>query len=168
MIPKSIVGSKIQAGEIRLDKADKKDSDFVLGLRNENQSRFTSISQRKITPQEHRRWFNSKMLEPKTIIFIARIEDEKLGHVILDYSQKEFAAWVSIYISNEYRGVGACQNILSAIKNLKGVPHELLAAVRPWNRASLYCFSKSGFKLKRLDKKVFVLGLNNSANDVPR
>lgn len=134
-----------------LRKARKEDVRNIFLLSNDDVVRLNSINRKKISWEEHVKWFNDKLKDPFYVIYVVSDdEDHFLGQVKFEIL-KDIAV-ISISISPDFRGRGlgryvlksACEKFHIERPDIK----EIEAIIRPSNLPSIKIFEYAGFKYK--------------------
>jgi len=109
--------------------------------------------------EEHKDWFNSSLNNADRKLYIGEMESTKIGVCRFDYKKNNGTVEVSINMNPKSRGSGFGKGFLaSSIGNYqKTQRNDLLAKVKPKNRASLKIFKSLGFQ--EISSKVDVITL---------
>jgi UDP-2,4-diacetamido-2,4,6-trideoxy-beta-L-altropyranose hydrolase len=133
--------------KLKLRKVCMDDASILWNWSNDTQVRNVSFSSTLITWEEHIRWINSKLNNPKCVFYIAFDNDNPVGQI--RYDLKADCAIVSISIDEKYRGKGygsllarSASNMIFETSNVKAI----CAYIKPTNIASIRAFSKANFK----------------------
>lgn len=127
--------------------ASEEDCRLVYEWANDPDSRAYSFSTRPISWKEHVEWFENKIRDPDSVLFIAQnLKSEPVGIVRFDIEGQY--ATMSINLDRRFRGLGMAHIIINeAVKDLfanrpvSGVN----AFIRSHNTKSIRAFEKSGF-----------------------
>lgn len=123
------------------------DSKFIFDWSNDYITRLNSLDQRKIGFNEHKIWFNRKILENNYFFMV--LQDEPVGTFRLDVNKK--TCNISLNISPNHRGKGIGSKILLYILN--NFNDKLLeASVKKSNLYSTKIFTKYGFLVQGVNK----------------
>jgi hypothetical protein len=106
-----------------------------------------SSSGRKVTFEEHNRWFSALLTDNTSLAFIAKINDLPIGHIRFQF--KVTHCVITVYLLSEYTGHGygiemirlGCQ---AANKKWPSIP--IVANIREDNAAAQSGFIKSKFR----------------------
>lgn len=136
-----------------LKACDSSDRDILYEWANEPLTRANSFNTKHIEYKEHCLWFESKMNNPNTFIYILYKDNNKIGIVRLDkYKEKE--AEISYSIDKNYRGMGYSTKLLELAKEkakLNGIGR-IVAYVKKENTVSNFALLNSGY-LKEEEKE---------------
>jgi RimJ/RimL family protein N-acetyltransferase len=132
---------------VTLRPAELSDDARLLEWRNEPRTRLASLTPRKISAEDHRRWLASKLADTRCALFIILADAEPIGQVRLDRIEDELAE-VSIGLAPQARGRGTGREALylaaAAAWDRLGVK-VLTARIKADNEPSLRSFSAAGF-----------------------
>ncbi len=136
-------------------------ADLLLAWRNDPVVRQNSWNQEVISVDEHRRWLQRIIKDPKSRAFIILNESRQpIGTVRFDVQGDD--AEINITIAQEFRGYGygtsaieySCRSFLRQKPFLK----RILARIKEKNEASLKAFKKAGFvEMNRSDGVVHLI-----------
>ena len=137
---------------LELRPAIESDSRLLFAWANDKLTRQMSFSSAEIPWTDHQRWFEEKLADATSEIYMA-IDDtgESIGVVRFELAQAG-AATISITVAPAHRGRGIGSQIidLGCEQLLKGQrSSEVLAYIRPDNRGSLRIFERAGFSKGR-------------------
>lgn len=126
-----------------LREAKDTDCDILFQWINDEETRKNSFQTKKISYQDHVRWFQGKMQNPACRIFILLRDEKEAGQIRLD--GKENVVEISYNIAAKYRGLGLGSEILKLVEAFaRG--KVLLGRVKKGNIASGRCFEKNGYE----------------------
>ena len=152
----------IETNEVKLYKAKSRDMMDVFRLANDPDVRKNSFNTEQIKLEDHKKWFDDKIKKNKDFLFIFKIFNEFIGHVLLAKFNNDFV--ISIYITKCNRNKGLGLIILNmAIEEIKKQitdEFSLLAYINKNNISSIKLFKKLDFKIQiniEKDKKNFLL-----------
>ena len=132
-----------------LRKAIIGDSDFLLNLRNEEGVRKASFNQEPIKLESHSKWFQNKLKDENTQIFIVEVESRPMAMVRFDLIG-DADAEVNIAVTGKFQGKGYGSEILISSAGIffEAFPlmEKIHAFIKPDNQASISSFSKAGFR----------------------
>lgn len=137
----------LPAGGLRLRPADSGDAHRLLLWRNDADSVRFSESGRAVTPDEHRRWFDARLADPSSRIWVAECDAVPVGSVRVDVEAA--VGTVSIAVAPEARGVGLGGRILRLLQQELDDDFQVVtlsARVSGDNAASLRLFERAGFR----------------------
>lgn len=134
--------------QIYLRFVEKEDLKDLYKWRNDKVTRKSSFNTKKIRKEDHIKWFNESIANPKKHIFIIMDEkNAKVGQIRFDRKGK--AADISISIAPSYRrkgyGTTAIKKGCGLYFNNFDVSH-IMAEVKKENLSSIRAFETSGFK----------------------
>ena len=130
-------------------KIIKRDSLDIWLWRNDKKSIFFSKKKKRITLEDHNKWFEKKLNNKKIKFYIGFVvkknQKKKVGVVRFDIKSK--CALVSINLNPVMRGKSLSYILLKAgiKKFLKFKKIKLIAEIKKNNFASIKCFLKNGF-----------------------
>lgn len=143
------VASRLKAQAIQMRLAEAKDARAIFHWRNHPSVRNNSGNTQEISWDEHRQWFEQRLLKDSGPILIGEINGKALGVVRFDISNHE--AMVSIYLVPDLglRGWGGC--LLDQAETWMRQHHpevvKLHAQVLPNNEPSKKMFDKLNYNL---------------------
>ncbi len=134
---------------LRFRKARPSDMMQVFEWSNDPLSRANSYFSEPIPLETHEKWFSARLSDPKSLIFIAEVDDKPAGMV--RYSLDENNAVVGILIGEGYRGQGLAGDFLTETARLYFKENHLpvFAYIKVQNTASVKSFEKAGYKKLR-------------------
>ena len=133
--------------ELKLRRAEKNDSRFLFALRNDEKVRKNSFHTEKISYEQHETWFERKLSEPQTKIFILEKEMQPMGQIRVEIAEN--AAEISYALCREFRGKGYAKWMLAELERLaveKNWCDKLIAEVKRENTASKKIFRYLEYK----------------------
>ncbi len=137
----------ITTPSIQLNPATMSHCKVVYDWRNHPTTRQHSSNSTEIILTTHNKWFERKLNDNQSHIFIAQTNNADIG--VLRYDASKHGLTVSLYLSSDYHGYGYGTVILLAgIKTLKKnglTPTTLIAKILEDNKASQNAFKKAGF-----------------------
>ena len=145
LIDNSLVDALIHIKKNKLMQRPVKHSDvrLLFDWANNSSTRSSSINSNKITWEEHLRWFNQKMTNPKTKMFLF-LKKNPVGVLRLDEVNNRMN--ISFSVDIEQRGKGIGSEIISFA--LKKFPEsDFSAQVIEGNISSHSIFLKNNFKI---------------------
>jgi UDP-2,4-diacetamido-2,4,6-trideoxy-beta-L-altropyranose hydrolase len=141
------VTDRMKATCLRLRPAKHEDCRIIWEWANEPATRAASFSSTDIPWEQHQRWFDEKLHDPRCIFFVAEDPDQTpLGQVRFELQERE--AVISVSLAKQYHGLGYGPTIIrEAVRQvLADRPVERINAyIRPENIASCRAFAKVGF-----------------------
>lgn len=146
---------------IELRPATEQDKELLFQWANDRMVRENSFSTQQITWEEHVKWFDAKMNDRNTKMFIAVGNGESIGQIRLDI--EENMGIISYSIAFPYRGLGYGKVILELLEKcitqqIKE-PFVLCGKVKEKNIASQKSFLRLGYK--EVEEGVFKKQLSN-------
>jgi RimJ/RimL family protein N-acetyltransferase len=142
----------IKKNELFLKEAISEDAELLFDWANEISVRNNSIDQNPIIWENHLKWFNEKITNTNTKIFILTNSLEKLGQIRIDLIDSHW--FIDYSISKQYRGNGLGKDIIRLVLN-KFKTYKFKATVKKQNIASLTIFIHLGFKKIELESNDF-------------
>lgn len=134
---------------LNIRKVRVKDSEFLFMLRNEESVRAVSLNSAPITWEAHQRWFEKKLANPNSMIYISESDSSPIAQTRYDVNGE--SAEVSISVVIEFRGKGYGSEILkrTAEKFFRNFPFvkTVKAYINMGNVISLRSFAKAGYQL---------------------
>ena len=133
------------ANKLTLRLAETSDRDWLFALQHEPETRRFAINPQAPSAAEHAAWYERALETPDRLLAIVECDGVPRGMVRLDRSAQEKASFeVSIAIMPELHGRGLGSATLSSLRQV--VPSaDLVAIVRPENRASRSLFTRAGY-----------------------
>lgn len=146
--------------DIFIKNAEKKDSLLLFKWFNEVDSlKFKIKTQKRISIENHNKWFDERLLDIKTYIWIIQDKNNNpIGQIRFQKLDEKFYD-IDIYIARENRKKGIASKALSLAENKAGVK-PLRAIVNNNNNTSRLFFLKNGFKIN-LKNKSFIQLVRN-------
>jgi len=115
---------------------------------NEPEVRRYSFSQAPVPLEIHQNWFEKKLLDENSFIFIAEINSQPAGMIRFDIQESE--ALISYLLAKAFRGKGLGTAILTkgiqAFRAFNPKADKVIGLVQSHNIASIKAFEKSGFR----------------------
>ncbi|MBU0630335.1 MAG: GNAT family N-acetyltransferase [Candidatus Margulisbacteria bacterium] len=127
--------------EIKMRPAVQDDCADVYRWRNDEATRRVSFSSTEISFDDHQKWFQKSLADPKRELLIVEAEGRKIGLLRFD-RLNEFSREVGINLAPEMRGQGFGAKVLAAIP----MTDLLIARAKTNNIGSIKAFKKAGFK----------------------
>lgn len=134
--------------DIKLRAIEPHDIDKLFEWRNHPDVRSKSFNTDPVNRVEHEKWFNAKINDPDTMIYVAYCGKNDIGSI--RFENKGDAVKVSVMLNPSFVGKGfgaeiirlAVEKFLSGKKSNKGI----IAEIKKDNIASIKAFQKAGFK----------------------
>ncbi len=120
------------------------DCHFLWDLANDRDVRDTAFNTGCISWQDHVTWFEERMGDQNTRMFIAESGRVPVG--LVRFEIEGSLAKVSLYIVKEFRNKGYGSRVLTIARDL--VPQRKVAFIKEWNAPSIHAFSKAGYRIK--------------------
>ncbi len=148
---------------MKIRNINQKDSKDLFEWRNDFGSRKMSFEKKKITLEEHEKWFKESIRSPNKIFYIGEYSGIKIGVCRFEFNNKKNVSEISININPNERGKGYGRKLLTnAIETyLKNKNCILTAKIKKENTISLELFSSSGFLVTKKDKGIIYMELKN-------
>jgi UDP-2,4-diacetamido-2,4,6-trideoxy-beta-L-altropyranose hydrolase len=136
--------------QILLTPATLEDCQKLWEWRNDPQTREASFNSHNISYEEHERWFNLKIADPCTRIFIARdSQGNELGYVRFHIRGEE--GEISVGVDKDYRekgyGVLAIKDGSNLLLDTQTV-QRIVAHIKYGNRKAMNSFKRAGYSLR--------------------
>ena len=134
--------------EYKLRPVKASDVDILYNWVNDIDVRRNSFSQKKISYEEHCKWFCEKINDSSTELYILENGETNIGLIRLEFNDDKIL--ISYSIMREERGKGYGEKIILMAENLLKKEHSsqkyiMLAKVKHGNIASRRVFAKLGF-----------------------
>ena len=146
-----VIHSKIKMEEETLEirNANIKDVDLLFRWSNDELVRKQSFVSNAIPYEGHCNWYNAKLEDENSIMFILEINAIPAGVVRFDLNEE--SATIGISIDENFRGKGFGQTFIELGVNEYFIENELpvLASIKKDNIASIKSFVKAGFTFFR-------------------
>lgn len=139
--------TRLQMKGLTLRKANISDLEFYFNLRNMKHIREQSFNDNPILPENHREWFERKLTENSTFLFVIQKDSSNIGQVridIIDDSGEIDVAILPDYWGKGYGSWGISKACHKVFKTRTDV-HEIKALIKNENRGSISSFKKAGF-----------------------
>lgn len=129
------------------------DMDLIYQWANESECRKNSFHMGKISYEEHRKWFRSKLVSRKCDMFVACREETPIGQIRLEYEGEK--AIISYSVAKDERGKGYAgvllQLVEQEVKKQQINISILEGLVKEHNVASQRTFEKIGYGRQKKD-----------------
>ena len=152
---------------IKISKANIEHSKKIWEWRNDPVTLNMSFNDKKVSWDEHQKWYKEKLNTKKSIIYISQNHEVLLGVVRFDnFENKNQIYEISINIAPEMRGKGLGKMILNRSKEtfLKENKNcsTIKANIKKENKISINLFLKCGFKITFKDeiKSILLFDIN--------
>lgn len=154
------------SARIRLIPVKEDDCRDIWIWRNHPAARRNFFNNRKISWQEHKKWFHSLIKDSRPYIFIARKGSQKIG--VIRFEDKRGKMTVSVNLNPKFifRGFGAkiirmgSRMILKKERTAK----QIIAKIKKNNLPSQRVFSKAGYIQDKRSHPGYFLYVYNSVN----
>lgn len=133
-------------GELRLRPAQRRDSELLLAWRDDPDAVRFSRSGRAVPPAVHRAWFEARIDDPSTRIWVGEVDGAAAGQVRVDV--EDATGLVSIAVARGARGGGVAGSLLRGLETELGADLQvtrLVAEVRHDNEPSIRAFHRAGY-----------------------
>ncbi len=146
--------------ELELRLATPEDIDLIFAWANDEDERRFSFHPQKIEYADHCKWYEKRMNDEDTVIFIALFDGIEVGQCRLEFENDE--ALISYFIDKKYRNKGLGKQLIKLIsekteKNFHKIKR-LKAQVKLENLPSQKVFLTMGFKESTLPEyKEYIL-----------
>lgn len=130
---------------------------------NDPETRKNSFNQNEIKWEEHKAWFERRLIDPGSYFYIGELDGEPCGIVRFEYDEKEAGYIVSINIAPKFRGRGIATALLTGSDNLVKEDigkSKLIAYVKLNNIGSKKAFCNSGYELVVEDDEKYMFVKN--------
>jgi L-amino acid N-acyltransferase YncA len=140
-----ILDSSFHVREVNLN-----DEAVLLSIRNQPENYKWFFDESEITPENHSKWFSTRMQDLKFFTLVAVVSGQVIGVVYLDSIQTN--PKVSINIKPGFKGIGVGTALLKElILRAKSVKIESICAeIKDTNADSLHFFLKNSFVRENL------------------
>lgn len=142
--------------DLTLRRTEPEDCRFLFDLRNEESVRRNSFHSEVIPYQQHKQWFEKKIVQPEARMYILMHGEERIGQVRVDIEKQ--AAEISYALCKEARGHGYAKWMLRKLEELlkqEGCCQSLIAEVKYENLASRKIFQALGYEEKEAEAACF-------------
>lgn len=137
--------------KINIRKIERKDSPSILHLSNEREVRKSSFISKKISLEDHKKWFSSKLSDSNTLFFVSDIGKSITGQIRAELSNNK--ALLSISVSKKYRkhhiGYNLVSYLINSIRSNKPKIKMIVAQMNVNNISSINFFKSLGFKYSK-------------------
>ena len=148
---------------MKIRNINQKDSKDLFEWRNNYESRKMSFGTKKITLEEHEKWFKESIKNPNKNFYIGEYNGIKIGVCRFGFDKKKNISETSININPDERGKGYGKKLLTnAIKTyLKNKSCTLIAKIKEDNIISIKLFNSAGFLVSKKDQGTIYMELKN-------
>ena len=133
-------------GLLRLRPVVPSDREMILAWRNDHDAVRFSRSGRALSPIEHQAWFDARLDDPSTRLWIGEVDGSAVGQVRVDVDEAD--GLVSVTVAPNARGQGIAGQLLTELDRVLmsdlQVIH-LVAEVHDGNEPSRRLFARAGF-----------------------
>ena len=141
---------------ISLRKIEKKDKSLLLHWRNDPSIYLLSSQKRKVTLEEHDRWFPKLLEDDKSLNFIVT-QDQDIGQLRLSFIEMN-TYQITMFFIEKYRKMGLGSDVLQIVeKTILKKGDKVIADVLSENISSQNFFLKNGFRIKNKRENMIVL-----------
>ena len=138
-----------------LRRAEISDSKFYFILRNQINTRKFSLNKKKIPYSKHQKWFLLNYKKKNNFFFVITHKTKNVGYLRLSKKKKFYD--VSICMKQQFRKLNIAYKSLINLKKYIKKNKTLRAKVDFNNISSINLFTKSGFKIKLVDKTNLIM-----------
>ena len=128
---------------IKLRSANYEDCNLLFKWANDSQVRKNAFYPNDIDLESHIKWYEDKMKDENTSIFIVLKDNVEVGQIRVGISDNK--GFIDYSIDENYRGQGIGTEILQLIK-LEITKVNLIGYVKKENIASMKAFEKAGYE----------------------
>jgi len=135
---------------MKLRKAIITDTELLFKWANESCVRNNALNTNQIDWDDHVVWFEKKLENKNSFIFIAEIDDTPIGQIRFDLENNKYLIDYSVTIDERGKGYGF-QIVKEGIKYIKkhvNYMSKFISLVKPENTASIKIFEKLGISTK--------------------
>lgn len=149
---------------IFLRPVNKKDIELLFEWANDLEVREMAVNSEGIVWEDHYVWFNKKLTDTDTRIFILTDGEQNFGQIRFDKSAE---GWTVDYsIGREFRKKGLGNEIIRlGIEAMQS--EKIIAFVKPQNISSIHIFEKQGFRCQGEAMKEQLTLMKYVYNDPP-
>lgn len=142
--------------EISFRRCNNNETDMrlIFDWSNDEEVRKNSFSTNKINLDDHKRWFQSKMIQDNYHILFCMVADKEIGLARLEIQDN--IALLSYQIAKDYRGMGYGTKMLKNLEKYvldNKIASVLYGEVKESNPSSQKIFEKLDYK-KNIDKDI--------------
>ncbi len=132
--------------EVTFRPAADTDMQQIFDWANDDVARKNSYQQGKISLEQHQLWFEKKLQDPDSYIYIFSVDGMPAGMVRFDVVNS--SAVVGILLDKNFRGMGLSARflMLAGTAFLEKREADILAYIKEENEASLKAFKKAGYQ----------------------
>lgn len=141
---------------ISLRPATNEDCLLIFKWANNSEVRNNSFSPESIDLESHIKWYENKMKDDKSIIFIALKDGIPVGQIRVDKDNDNDEGFIDCSIDPNYRGQGIGTYILQLIKSeVRNI--NLVGYIKKENISSIKACEKAGYTIIEYDDFVKVI-----------
>lgn len=147
------INSKIN--EIKLRRVNENDRKIILEWSNESQTRLNSFNSKKITIEEHNKWFSKKIKDKNSFHYMIFFKNKKAGIVRIEKGKSK--SLIGINISKEFRGKKLSSKFLTLVSNKFLSMHKnqmIFAYIKNNNFKSIKSFESAGFNFYKSENSI--------------
>lgn len=134
--------------DIKLRPVIEGDCDLLFTWVNDESVRQNAFNTSKISYEEHKKWFKSKLNSNSSIVYICYLEEKPMGQIRIDIEGN--AGVISYSIAREFRGKGYGTEVLKKVVDIIKADNvkvgELIGKVKHSNIPSQRAFEKAGYE----------------------
>lgn len=132
---------------MNLRRVRPEDCKLLWEWRNDSDVRIACFNSESVSWNKHTAWFDSKIKEPRCLMFICEDHGTDIGQVRLD-CQANGRAEITVSISSNFRMNGFGSDMICLLLKKIQMHKAIDAYIRLENTASQITFIKAGFKFK--------------------
>ena len=137
---------------LRIREMNSEDMDDLFIWRNHPDNRKNFFNPDPVGREEHERWFNKKLRDAESIVYIAYYGGDKIGSV--RFEKKEDYISTSVILSPNFKGMGFGSRIIQlgvmTFISEKKPTKPIKADIKSDNIVSIKAFQRAGFKESHL------------------
>lgn len=137
---------------LELRNIEPADINDLFEWRNHPDVRKNSFNTDSISWDEHEKWFNVKIKDPNTTIYIAYYKEKKIGSI--RFENKDNVIKINVMLNPDFLGKGLGTETIrlgtEKFVSEKGQDRPIVAEIKTGNIASIKAFQKAGFKESHL------------------
>ena len=145
---------------MKVRQATYDDAIDILDWRNDEHTRAMSKDSDVVDKDRHLAWFNSAISDPRRLILIGELCQNKIGMVRFDYKRGSWGVSINLSPSMRGRGYGftLLEKGITLLRDM-GNMEEIFAEVRAENISSMKMFEQCGFAIFKKDDDYFYMSL---------
>ena len=148
--------------KIKIRAANREDVDLLFSWVNDPESMSAKLKTRQpISKENHDKWFEERLRDKDTGIWIGEIDNRPIGQVRLQLDQGMME--IDVFVASDYRNLGAARFLIdyAAARHAENWPdRQIFARIRHENFPSKHLFLKGGYKLNKVQNDHVILILS--------